>query len=322
MGVDPYHSAVGHDGSDDVVRSAARMRRRGSAVAALGVLLLAPVAWTLAHLPARLGLWLGRRVGDLAWIVLAPRRAVALDNLRLAFRAERGSGELRHIGRRSFQHLGMNLVEACVLMFRPSDVLLRRMEIDGLEHLKDAVGQGRGVLLLTAHLGNWELLAAAHPLTGLPLSVVLRPLDQPQLGRVVERLRRRTGAELISKRRALRDVLDALRRGRMVGILLDQNATRAEGIFVPFFGTLASTSRSLAVLALRTEAPVVPVFIRRLEDGRHLIEVRPLLPPPEGDVVALTACFNETIEAAIRRAPEQWFWLHRRWKTRPRPKIA
>ena len=197
-----------------------------------------------------------------------------------------------------------------------------RVEIDGLEHLKDAAVQGRGVLLLTAHLGNWELLAAAQPLTGLPLSVVLRPLDQPRLDRVVERLRRRTGAELISKRRALPDVLDALRRGRMVGILLDQNATRAEGIFAPFFGTPASTSRGLAVIALRTEAPVVPVFIRRLERGRHLIEVGPVVPPPERDVVAFTTSFNEAIEKAIRRAPEQWFWLHKRWKTRPRPEVA
>jgi KDO2-lipid IV(A) lauroyltransferase len=298
------------------------MRRRNSSVAAVGVLLLAPAAWAVAHLPAALGLWLGRRLGDLAWAVLARRRGVALDNLRRAFRAERDDAELHHIARRSFQHLGMSLVEVCVFMFRPSDVLLRRVEIDGLEHLKEAAVQGRGVLLLTAHLGNWELLAAAHPLAGLPLSVVLRPLEQPQLDRVVERVRRRTGAELIRKRRALRDVLDALRRGRMVGVLLDQNATRAEGIFAPFFGTPASTSRSLAVIALRTEAPVVPIFIRRLERGRHLIEVRPVLPPTERDVVAFTASFNEAIEAAIRRAPEQWFWMHKRWKTRPRPEIA
>ena len=298
------------------------MRRQDSSVAAVGVLLLVPVAWVVAHLPPRLGLWLGRRLGDLAWVLLARRRAIALDNLRLAFRAERGDAELRHIGRRSFEHLGMNLIEVCVFLFRPSDVFLRRVEIDGLEHLKDAAVQGRGVLLLTAHLGNWELLAAAQPLTGLPLSVVLRPLDQPRLDRVIERLRRRTGAELISKRRALPDVLDALRRGRMVGILLDQNATRAEGIFAPFFGTPASTSRGLAVIALRTEAPVVPVFIRRLERGRHLIEVGPVVPPPERDVVAFTTSFNEAIEKAIRRAPEQWFWLHERWKTRPRPEVA
>src|SRR5713101_9861933 len=114
------------------------MKRHASTVAAASAVLLAPAAWAMAHLPSRLGLWLGRRLGDLAWVLLARRRAIALDNLRLAFRAERGDAELRHVGRRSFQHLGMNLVEACVFMFRPSDVFLRRVEIDGLEHLKDA----------------------------------------------------------------------------------------------------------------------------------------------------------------------------------------
>ena len=104
--------------------------------------------------------------------------------------------------------------------------------------------------------------------------------------------------------------------------MLDQNATRAEGIFAPFFGTPASTSRGLAVISLRTDAPVVPVFIRRLERGRHLIEVGPVVAPPERDVVAFTTSFNEAIEKAIRRAPEQWFWLHKRWKTRPRPEVA
>jgi len=294
-----------------------------SAAIRAALFLLTPAAWAIAHLPAAPGLWIGRRVGDLAWALLPGRRAVILENLRRAFGSERDAAELRRIGRGSLEHLGMNLVESCVFMFRPPARLLGRVELDGVEHVKDAAVQGRGVLLLTAHLGNWELLAAAHVLTGLPLSVVLRPLDEPALDGVVDRLRKRTGAELIVKRRALRDVLDALRRGRMVGILLDQNAARAEGVFVPFFGTPASTLRSLAVLALRTEAPVVPVFIRRLAGGRHVVEIRPPVPPPaDGDAAAFTARFNEAIEEAIRRAPEQWFWLHRRWRTRPRAEAA
>jgi KDO2-lipid IV(A) lauroyltransferase len=116
-------------------------------------------------------------------------------------------------------------------------------------------------------------------------------------------------------------VLQALRQGRMVGILLDQNAARSEGVFVPFFGVPASTSKGLALIALRTRAPVVPVFIRRLGAGRHRVEVGAALPPPaDDDVVAYTAAFNRAIEAAIRQAPEQWFWMHNRWRTRPRRK--
>src|SRR5207247_1083877 len=138
-------------------------------------------------------------------------------------------------------------------------------------------------LLLTAHLGNWELLAAAHRLTGFPLSIVVRPLDAPWLDALAEKLRRSAGVELIAKRGALRPVLEALRRGRMIGILMDQNAARREGVFVDFFGRPASTSRSIALLAVRTRTPVVPVFARRDADGRHRVVIHPALPLPEAN---------------------------------------
>ena len=148
---------------------------------------------------------------------------------------------------------------------------------------------------------------------------MIRPLDHPLLDELAARFRRRSGAELIIKRQAVREVLQALRRQRMVGILLDQNATREEGVFVPFFGVLASTSKGLAVLALRTGAPVVPVVLRRDPDGRHCVDVgAPIPPPPDRDVATYTARFNQVLEATIRRAPEQWLWMHARWRTRPR----
>jgi KDO2-lipid IV(A) lauroyltransferase len=247
---------------------------------------------------------------------------VALQNIERSLGRDLGPTEVRRLGRRSFQHLGMNLVEACRYFLRPTDVMLSRVRVEGVEHLRHAASAGRGILILTAHYGNWELLAAAHGLTGLPLSFVVRPLDEPILDELADRFRRRSGAELIVKDRAVREVMQALRRGRMVGILLDQNATRAEGVFVPFFGVPASTSKGLALLALRTGAPVVPVFLRREADGRHCMDVRPPLPAPAGaDVLAYTAVFNEAIEAAIRRAPEQWLWMHARWRTRPREAV-
>jgi KDO2-lipid IV(A) lauroyltransferase len=298
-----------------------RRRRRGWRTAgvalALGVCL--PCGWLLAHLPAAAGLWAGRRLGDLGWLVLRGRRRMALGNLARALGAERPPRDLTRLGRRSFEHLGMNIAEACVFYFRPAPVLLSRVDVVGVEHLEKASAEGRGVLLLTAHLGNWELLAASHAVTGLGLSVVVRPLDDPMLDRLVERFRRRGGVAIISKRGGLREILDALRRGRMVGVLLDQNASRGEGVFAPFFGTPASTSRALALVSLRTGAPVVPVFIRRLSGGRHRVEVEPALPLPlDGDVAGYTTAFNRAIEDAVRRAPEQWFWMHERWRTRPR----
>jgi Kdo2-lipid IVA lauroyltransferase/acyltransferase len=298
-----------------------KQRRRPSLLAAIGVGVFLPVAWLVAHLPARLGLWLGRRVGSLVWMALPRRRAVTLENLRRAFGTERSASQLRRLGRRSFQHVGMNVVEACVFFFRPPSVLLSRVDLNGLEHLKGA--SDKGVLLLTAHYGNWELLAAAHTLSDFSLSVVVRPLDDPLLDRLVERFRRRSGVELISKRRGLGGILEALRRGRMVGVLLDQNAARAEGVFAPFFGIPASTSKSLALISLRTGAPVVPVFIRRARDGRHQVEVEPAIAsPPDRSIASYTALFNRSIEGAIRKAPEQWFWMHDRWKTRPRAESA
>jgi Kdo2-lipid IVA lauroyltransferase/acyltransferase len=296
-----------------VRRGGARMLRDRVLLA-----LLAPVGLALAYLPRPVSRWIGSRLGDLAWVTLAGRRKVALENLTLALGSETSPAELARVGRESFRHLGLNLVEACEFFFRPPSHLLSRVEIRGVEHLVGAAGEGRGVLILTGHLGNWELLAASTHSRPVPASAVVRPLDDPLLDRLLERFRARGGFETIVKRSALVDIRDALRRGRMVGVLLDQNASRREGVFAPFFGVPASTSKGLALIALRTGAPVVPSFIRRLPDGRHVAEFEPVIPAPaDRDPVAYTRAFNEAIERAVRRTPEQWFWVHRRWKTRP-----
>ena len=214
------------------------------------------------------------------------------------------------------------VVELAALLARPLEETLGRIHIDGLEHVRSAMTEHGRALLLTAHLGNWELLTVACRLTSYRLSVVQRPLDAPWLDRLATGLRERSHVELIDKRAALRPVLRALAAGGMVGILLDQNAARREGVFVPFFGYPASTSRSVAVLALRTGTPIVPAFIRREDGGRHRVTVGPPLPAPvtgdlEDAVAVLTARCTEAIETAIRRNPEQWLWMHDRWRTRP-----
>lgn len=275
----------------------------------------------MARLPRGWAAWLGRRLGDLAFVVVAPRRRVALSNLERALPGV-AAAERRRICRASFQHLGLMFVELCTALSRPLERTLEGITVDGLHHLRNAVETHGSALVLTAHLGNWELLAVAHRLSGFPLSVVVRPLDAPWLDAVADRLRRKTGIELIYKRGALRPVLGALQRGRLVGILMDQNAGRREGIFVSFFGWPASTSRSIAVLALRTGTPVVPIFIYRQDLGRHRMVIHPALPvdtkADDGDPVAeLTQRCTTSIEDAIGAAPEQWLWLHNRWRTRP-----
>lgn len=279
------------------------------------------MAWVLGHLPAPLAAWVGRRLGDLLYLALPARRRVALANLEHAF-PELTPSERRRLGRRACQHLGRVVMELCAMLGRPLDHLLARITVDGREHLDRVMASHGRALMLTGHLGNWEILSAAHRLAPYSLAVVVRPLDAGWLNALAERLRLKTGVELIAKRQALRPVLAALARGGMVAILLDQNASRREGVFVPFFGRQASTSRSLAVLSVRTGVPIVPIFARRVSGDRHRVIIwPPLVPPATNDrdkaTAELTAQCTATIEAAIRQAPEQWLWMHGRWRTRP-----
>jgi len=252
---------------------------------------------------------------------LPRRRHVTLTNLAIAF-PDLGADARRRLARDAWQHLGMTVVELARLLHRPLEATLEELTLEGLEHLHGVMHEHGRALILTAHLGNWEYLAAVPRLVGYPGAIVVRPLDSAVLDDQAVAMRRKTGVELIDKRGALRGVLEALRHGRLVAVLLDQNAARREGVFVPFFGRAASTSRSLALLALRTRTPIVPIFIRRTGVARHHVRVEPPLVPVasnEADetIVELTARCTRVIEAAIRRAPEQWLWAHDRWRTRP-----
>lgn len=253
--------------------------------------------------------------------MLRGRRRAALSNLEVAFPSAAAT-DRRRVCRGSFQHLGLMFVELCAALTEPPARTLEGITLDGLGHLKQTMEMHGRALALTAHLGNWELLAMAHRLMGVATTVVVRPLDAPWLDAVADRLRRRAGIDLIDKRGALRPVLSALRRGRLVALLLDQNASRREGVFVSFFGRPASTSRSLAVLAVRTRTPVVPMFIYREGVRRHRVVIHPALPvDPSGHseqaVVEITQRCTAAIEAAIGVAPDQWLWVHDRWRTRP-----
>ena len=254
-------------------------------------------------------------------MTLASRRRLALANLQVAF-PEMTEADRRRVGRRSFQHLGLMFVELCTAMNAPLDQILAGIKVVGLDHLRGAMAEHGRVLVLTAHLGNWELLALAHQLSGIPTAVVMRALDAASLDVIADRLRRRAGIELIEKRAALRPVLSALNHGRMVALLQDQNASRREGIFVSFFGRPASTSKSLAVLAVRTRTPVVPIFIYREQLHEHRVEIHPPFghdskADSEQAVTEITQRCAATTERAIGVAPDQWLWVHNRWRTQP-----
>ncbi len=188
---------------------------------------------------------------------------------------------------------------------------------EGFEHFEEAKRRGRGAFFATAHLGNWELSAFAHALMGEPMHVVVRPLDNPRIDAIVERYRTLSGNHLIQKKDAARAMLKALGRNEAVGALIDQNASLDEGVFVDFFGIPACANTGFAKLAARSGAAVIPGFALWSEqEQKYVLRFYPLL-EITGDAAIDTARIQKQIEAVIREYPDQWLWIHRRWKTRP-----
>ncbi len=188
---------------------------------------------------------------------------------------------------------------------------------EGAEHFENGLRGGRGVLFATAHLGNWELSAFAHAILTGPMNVVVRPLDNPWIDQMVERRRGLSGNRLISKRDIARPILKALAANQAVGILIDQNSTLDSGVFVDFFGMPACTGVGFAKLAARSGAAVIPGFaLWSAEEGIYVLRFYPPV-PMTGDATRDTAALQRALEEIVRKHPDQWLWIHRRWKTRP-----
>jgi len=254
---------------------------------------------------------------------LAPRqRRAGLRNLQMAF-PELSQKAREGILRGSFENLGRLLVEFTHMPELNKGNICRFVVHDGLENYLEGLRRGRGVIFMTAHFGAWELSSFAHAVYGYPLRFVVRPIDNPRVERLISTYRTRSGNIPIERRSAARDILKALRQNEAVGILFDQNTTRSEGVFAEFFGIPAATTPALALFALRTGAAVVPGFLiwdaslrkhrLRLDPPVQLIETGNL----EHDVLENTKVFNKILESYIRAYPDQWLWIHRRWKTRP-----
>lgn len=266
-----------------------------------------------SRLPRRVAGRLGSWLGTLAFLSAPALRRTASKN---AARLDRS------LARRSFASMGRAALEVVSGIGRPDDLLssVRFADTDRAR-LDDALAHGRGVVFLSAHLGAWELLAWALAASGYPATVVARESYDPRLTRLVRRLRRGRGVVPVFRgsRRAGRRVLRALRDGRMVGVLIDQD-TRVPGVFVPFLGTPAWTARGPAEIALRTGAPVVAGACVRDGDGWRVVVRRvPVTRRGGDDVLENTARFSRAIEALVRAWPDQWVWMHDRWKTSPVP---
>lgn len=280
-----------------------------------------------ARLLGGLAAWLGRRelataqrcgraLGRLTWRLARRDRRRAILHLRIAF-PELSGAELRALARRAFLHLGCQLAETLHLAGRTCSDVERYVDVEGWERVGALRAAGRPIVVLTGHCGNWELLAALINCRGLGMEVVGRRLEDPGLQELLLAVRRRFGTETIERGEAgsARRLLATARQGGALGVLIDQDI-RAESVFVPFFGRPANTPVGPAKLALRLGAAVVPSFIERLPDGRHRAVFHPPLDLPP-DPTAATAAMTRAIEEQIRRVPEQWVWMHRRWRRQP-----
>lgn len=258
----------------------------------------------------------GRALGRLGWALARRDRRRTLDHLEIAF-PEADPGQRRRLARASFQHFGCMLAEALWVANRGPEEILSRVRFEGWAEIDRARAAGRPLLIVTGHCGNWELLAAALNVRGLGMAVVARELDDPGLNARLLGLRERFGTRTILRGTpgAARQLLRTLRAGGALGMLIDQD-TKVEGVWVDFFGRPAYTPVGAADMAIRLGATVLPTFIERLADGSHRAHVEPPLVIPS-DPVAATAAMTATIEAQIRRVPEQWVWLHRRWRRQP-----
>lgn len=284
------------------------------------------LAWLLIRgisiLPRPVARAAGIGLGQLVYLLHGKLRRVGMRNLQLAF-PEKSAHERRRILRGEFTSLGRQLAEVCLFPSYTRENATKIVVYDGFENFERAEARGKGVIYLTAHLGGWELSAFSHSIQGHPLHVVMRSMDNPFLDRFITHLRTMHGNRAVDKDNFVRGLLSAMKAGETVGILMDTNMTPPQGVFVDFFGIPACTASGLARIALRTDAAVVPGFtIWDRELRKYRLRFDPALAlirtgDEEADIVANTALFTKVIEQYVRRYPDQWLWVHRRWKTRP-----
>ena len=268
-------------------------------------------------LPMRAVLAAGTLLGRAFHFVDGDHRRLAIRNLQRAFPL-RSEAECRTIAREMFSHFGRLLMVLLKFSTLTPERMLAQVEFEGEDRVRHAHAQGRGVLLFTGHFGFWEINALVHALALKPIAVLARPLDNPLLHHLLESVRTATGNSVIYRRGAIRRVLRALQANQAVAVLIDQHIQTGDAVYVDFFNRPAATTSALAALSLRTGAPIVPVFALPLADGRFRMVYEHPVDPPLADqpdaVRELTQRCTDVLEMYVRRYPELWLWMHRRWR--------
>ncbi len=268
---------------------------------------------------------LGSGLGCFLYLALKKRRRIALENLQIAFGDEMSADERAQICRRNFQQIGKTAIEFLRFPKLTFENIWKEVTVEGKEHLIGALDQGKGAIVFLPHFGNWELLALVYgALIPDQAKAIAFPLKNRYLNGLVSQYRERLSLKLITRRRAVRETLRALRENFAIGFFADQNAGR-EGVFVDFFGKPASAVRGPATLALKTGAPLLLSMDIRQPDDRHHVIITPAIGLEisgdlEQDVQINTAHILKILETYIRQYPDQWLWTHNRWKTQPDPK--
>jgi KDO2-lipid IV(A) lauroyltransferase len=293
------------------------LRTRSASRNALEALIARTLIATLAYSPRPIADWLGARYAALLDGAIPRLRRIAFRNLERAF-PEHDADWRNRTTDGVFASIGRLLVTFARFPQITKSNVADWIRYEGFEHYARVKGRGKGVLFATAHLGNWEISAYAHALLTEPMNVVVRPLDNPLIDDIVERRRGLSGNILLSKRDFARSIFHALKENQPVGILVDQNSAEDNGAFVPFFGSLACANLTFAKFAARSGAGVIPGFaVWSAEERRYILRFYPEV-EITGDGVEDTRRIQQSIEQAIREAPDQWLWIHRRWKTRPK----
>lgn len=277
----------------------------------------------LRRIPRGAAIQLMRLIGALIFTFSKKGRQLTISHLSMAFGHEKSAAEIHSLANKVYRHFATALADTMRL-----PVILRQgintlIKAEGMQHLEQALAQGQGVLMITGHFGNWELLGAWMAQNGYPLRVVGTTLENPGLDKIVVDMRNQAGYTNIARGAGTRDILRSLKQGCAIGILIDQD-TQVPGVFVQFFGRLAHTPTGPAILARKFEIPIIPIFMHLKDDLTYQIECEPPLAleytnDEARDLVVNTQKCSDVYERIIRRFPEQWVWMHKRWKTQPKP---
>jgi KDO2-lipid IV(A) lauroyltransferase len=284
--------------------------------------LITSIIFVLNSLPRKSSISLGRFLGKLAYFIIADARKRTQNNLKIAFGQEKNPRELRRLALNVFENVGKNVVDAVRLKNMKWNQIEGITKVEGLEYFDNAYNMGKGVIALTGHIGNFELLAAYFALKGYNVSVIGRELYDPRLDILLVKTRENLGVENIPSSASVKQVIRALRSGRALGVLADQDSSRVRGVFVDFFGRPARTPVGPVLLAYKTQSPIVPMAIVRDENDRYKIIVKKPVElvfsgDKEKDLIETTQNYTRVLESIITEYPSQWLWMHDRWKSKP-----